>query len=204
MFQDAFTKLEPQEAESLLDKINPRLEGTCFKKGATVIMAQAVSFYPGYRYLDISNHDVSPPSRRYVLYKNDDIVVLNWDNETIYDLNRRTKLCLNEKNIMNYVRFFFSQVRGQKERFVLIENTDDIPWQEEPAAMIKKEIGDRVQPLEIIKGDSESGFLIEERFLFKDSLLKCDVTVSKDGVVSLSGEALLIEEMPVRNDVLMA
>ena len=125
MFQDAFVKLEVKDAATILDQVNPLLEGTPFDPLEATIMAHEAPFYPDYRFLDIADHSMTPAMRRFVLYKPGDVVVLDWTNEPIYDLNQRVPVYLTDENVTDYVRFFFSYVRGRHGRFIITESVED-------------------------------------------------------------------------------
>ena len=57
-----------------------------------------------------------------------------------------------------------------------------------------------LEPLHIAERTSEGGYKLIARMMFKDSLFKTVVNVKPDGMVNLSDEELLIEEMPVLDD----
>ena len=63
MLQDALIKLDPQESESVLLEINPKLQGGAFAPASVTILGQEVPFYPGYRFLDMADYETSPPVR---------------------------------------------------------------------------------------------------------------------------------------------
>jgi len=201
MFQEAFKKLELADAATILDEVNPHLEGTPFDPVETTIMAHDVPFYPGCRFLDIADHTMNPPMRRFVIYKPGDVTVLDWTNVPIYGLNKKLPISLSDDNVADYVRFFFTYVRGRHGRFIIMENVDDINWKEEPPPAARKAIGKMLGPVQIKdKKDGGKVYHLEARVLFKDSLFKTDIFVSQDGHVALSDEELLVEDMPVLDD----
>lgn len=200
MFQEAFERLELEEAAVILDQINPSFEGTVFDPVETTVMAIDVPFYPGFKFLDITNNAVSPSQQRFVLYSAGKIVVLDFTNEPIYSLNKELPIHLTEENIFDYVRFFFTYVRGRHGRFLIAESPDDINWKEEPPPAARKAIGKMLKPLTLKSGKSDSTYSMEACMMFKDSLFKSDVNITSEGLVTLTNEELLIEDMPVLDD----
>lgn len=196
---DQFVKLDLLECETVLEDINPALKGSHFHPATVTILAQEPKFYPGYRFLDLADYETVPNIRKFVLYKPGDVVVLNWTNEPIYALNEKAPILLNESTVADYVRFFFTYVRGKHGRFIITENVEDVLWRDEPPPAARKAIGKMLEPLHIIerKGDD---FKLTARMMFKDSLFKTTVNVQASGLVNLSDEELLIEEMPVVDD----
>jgi len=200
MFQDALIKLDKRECETLLEEVGPHLQGKTFTPGTVTILGQELSFYPGYRFLDIADYDSIPAARRFVIHKPGAVTVLNWSNEPIYQLNQAAPIRLDENNVADYVRFFFSYIRGQDGRFIISENIDDIMWREEPPPAARQAIGKILKPVSLSAVDEDGTFVLELCMMYKDSLFQTGVRVSNDGTVSLHDEELLIEDMPVLDD----
>lgn len=196
---DQFVKLDLLECETVLEEINPALKGSHFHPATVTILAQEPKFYPGYRFLDLADYETVPNIRKFVLYKSGDVVVLNWTNEPIYALNEKAPILLDESTVSDYVRFFFTYVRGKHGRFIITENVEDILWRDEPPPAARKAIGKMLEPLHITERKG-GDFKLIARMMFKDSLFKTTVNVQASGLVNLSDEELLIEEMPVVDD----
>ena len=200
MLQDALVKLDQAESENLLQEINPKLQGGQFAPATVTILGQELSFYPGYRFLDMADYESAPPVRRFVIYKPGDVVVLNWTNEPIYELNARAPIMLTEDTVVDYVRFFFTYIRGRHGRFQISENVDDILWREEPPPAARKAIGGILGPVHVGSVEPDGTFKLNLCMMFKDSLFKAVAEVKPDGLVTLTNEELMIEDMPVLDD----
>ena len=200
MFQEAYTKLDLAEVATILDQVNPEFDGGEFDPVETTIMAVDMPFYPGYRFLEITNHSVSPAMERFVIYSTEKFTVLDFSNEPIYALNKEIPIALNDDTAIEYVRFFFTYVRGRHGRFLISEGVDDIRWKEEPPPAARKAIGKMLKVLNIKEKNGDGSYKMSTTMMFKDSLFKSDVLVTPDGSVSLVNEELLIEDMPVLDD----
>lgn len=200
MFQEAFEKLELAEVATILDQVNPELDGAVFDPVETTVMAIDMSFYPGYRFLEIADHSVSPPMQRFVIHGSEKFIVLDFSNEPIYAFNKELPIKLGEDNVADYVRFFFTYVRGRHGRFLISESVDDINWKEEPPPAARKAIGKMLKDLSIKSVDEDGTYHMEATMMFKDSLFKSDVNVTAEGFVSLTDEELLVEDMPILDD----
>ena len=153
-----------------------------------------------HRFLDIADYSVSPEKRRFVLYKDNDIIVINWSNEPIYALNLRAPIALRKGNIADYIRFFFTYVRGKHGRFIISETVDDILWREDPPPAARKAISKMLLPISDIEPDEQGTFKTKATMMFRDSLFRADVEIKANGLVIISNEELLVEDMPVRDD----
>lgn len=203
MFQDTYTKLNPTDVEKILEKTTSSFEGVTFHPENTIIMTRTMDFYPAFKFYDMADHANNPATRRFVLIKKDKVVVLDFTNSPIYDVNKSAPIYLNEDTVHDYVRFFFNFVRGRHGRFLIVESVDDIAWREEPPAAAKKSISKLIMPVALITKEVDDGnFHLHAQMMFRDSLFSADIMVQKDGVVQLSNEQLLIEDMPVMDDTL--
>ena len=200
MYQEAFTKLELAEIATILDNLNPAFEGTTFDPVETTILAQDVSFYPGDRLLDIADYESHPPMRRFALYGPKDFTILNFSNEPIYEINQTLPIELNEENVIDYVRFFFTYVRGRHGRFIITEGVDDVNWRDDPPPSARKAIGKMLFPVELERVDEVGDFYLKTCMVFKDNLFTSKVKIEPNGFVTLSDEELLVEDMPVIDD----
>ena len=57
-----------------------------------------------------------------------------------------------------------------------------------------------IEPLRVSSEDSES-FTLKSSIIFKDSLFEADVIVKKDGQITLTRQEILVEDIPVLDDV---
>ena len=203
--QEALKKLNPQQSKTILDDLSPYLEGHEFKPETTDVLAQDLSFYKGYSYVEIVQHANHPPQKIHALIqkpakqpsKKGSPCILDWTNKPIYDVNAKASLVLSEANIRDYVRFFFQNVRGRHGRFLITESVDDIKWQEEPPPAARKTIAKMIHPLKILGMDDAGAYQLQACIMFKDSLFKAEITVDDAGFVEMTNEELVIEDMPV-------
>jgi len=201
MFKDAYLKLDKVQAGEILDKVNPVLEGKGFDPEKSSVLSLDLAFYPGYVLVELTDYDSLPSLKKYVVMKDDDIIVLNWTNAPVYDLNKKLPIQITGDSVLDYVRFFFTYVKGKHGRFIIVERVDDIDWKEEPPPNARKAVSKFLQPLKILEKQADGSYLIDTRMIFKNSLFASKVKVDKNGFVSIFDEELLIEEMPVLDDI---
>lgn len=202
MYKEAFEKLELEDIATILEEVNPHFDGLAFDPVQTTILSWDIPFYEGYRFLDIADHTAMPPLQRFAIYKPGEVIVLDFTNEPIYALNQKAPVHLTEGNIEDYIRFFFTYVRGRHGRFLIVENVDDIAWKEDPPPAARKAIAAMMCSISLKEIGEDGVFDLEVCMIFKDSLFKSKVSVDPKGFVKLSNEELLIEDMPVLDDTL--
>ena len=141
-----------------------------------------------------------PARRRFVIRKERDVTVLDFTNTPIYALNLRVPILLTDETLPDYVRFFFSFVRGRHGRFLICESVDDIQWRDDPPPSARRAVGNMLGPLEVQRRDGDGTVHFLARMVFKDTLFQTDIAVDPNGTVGISGEKVLVENMPVMDD----
>ena len=199
MFDEAFTKLEMDEVAAIVDEINKDIEGSIFDPLETTILAIEPSFYPGYRFLNVADHGSNPPLERFVFQKKgmQDYTVLDWTYKTVYKLNEQAPIKLTEKNVLDYVRFFFMYVKGRHGRFIVCESSDNVQWKDEPPLEVRKKLNNTIQPLKIEETRDDGVFTIKAFMMLKDALFTVDIFVQPTGKVIMSDHEIVIEDIPV-------
>lgn len=201
MFQEAHSRLELDEIATIIDVVNGKVEGSLFDPLETTVLAVEPPFYPGWRFLDIADHATNPPLQRFVFQKGEDFRLLDWTYKTIYDLNKDARVLINEETVLDYIRFFFSHVKGRHGRFIVCESLDNVNWKEEPPVSARKSFAEFICPMQIVEKRSDGVFKVDARMLLKDTLFKADVYIEPSGRVTLSDHQILIEGMPVLDHV---
>lgn len=201
MFKDAFIKLDSATAARMTERINPYLDMK-FDPATTTVMTHSLSFYEGHTLVELTQHNQHPPIMRVALCDDkNNVTVLNWTNEPIHKLNRDVPITLDDNNMMDYVRFFFSYVRGKHGRFIIIDNVDDIDWREEPAPAGRKALGKMIEPMHLVKREEDGTAVFAVCIVFRDSLFAGEAHVKPDGLIVLQNEELLVEDIPVADDL---
>ncbi len=192
----------PVDSENILRMladINQHLDDVTMDPNVTTIEKHDLPFYAEYDLLKVT--DTESDIEKLIIYKEGDVFELNWTNQPIYTVNEKAPIYLNEEIAPLYAKFFFDHVRGRHGRFMIVENADEIDWAEEPPADAKKAIDEMITTVDHFETDDESGKMSYSSYMiFKDSLFKANIHVEKDGMVSLTDEALIVEGMPVNED----
>jgi hypothetical protein len=201
MFKDAFIKLDAVQAEKMTDVINPFLDSPMDPKSSSVLIHD-LSFYKDYFLAEISNHNQHPPMMRAAICNgNGDVHVLSWANDVIFKLNKTIPVHLNDNSIIDYIRFFFSYVKGKHGRFIIVESVDDIDWREEPAPAGRKALAKMIEPITLKSRQDDGTHVFKVCIVFKNSLFQAEAHVKKDGLIFMTEEELLVEDIPVADDL---
>lgn len=202
MFQEVYEKLENKKKKEILTFIEDVIKPNELDEENTSVITCPMDFYPEHRLYEIVDNNVMPPARRFFVIddKKKDITALEYTSDKIYSLNERLGVYLNIDNVKDYLKFFFSFSRGRHGRFLIVDSVDDIHWQEEPPLAARRAIAGMITPIEVLRIGGDNSFECSACFVFKDSLVRSDVKVSQDGKIEMSGEEILVEDMPIIDD----
>jgi hypothetical protein len=196
---EEWRKLEADTSARILADLRSVLGTTGFAEGATTLRSHKAPFWPGYDIIEVTDLSTVPPARKFALYKTGAARIIDWTNRPIYETNEIAPLKLDTRIVVDYVRFFFTYVRGRHGRFLIVESIDDIRWQVDPPLQGRKVMQDMLEPITLI-GTTDEGYALSAFMVFKDSLFRTRINVRKDGVINMSDEELKIEGMPVLQD----
>jgi hypothetical protein len=201
MYNPDWQEIDPEDVPAMVAAINRELKERPFDATMTIGKRQSVSFYAEHDLMEFVDTSTSNPTyTRRVLYGPDGFQVMNWSNGPIYTANEKAPINVNEDNAAEYVKFFFNYVKGRHGRFVIVEDVSEIAWEGDIPAKGKEAVAKIIKPVAVTT--VEDGKINLLAFMvFKDSLFRANVHVERDGMVSLSDEALVIEGMPIVEDV---
>jgi len=201
MFYPKWEEIDPEEMPPLVNQINRELKDRQFDAISTLGKRASLPFYAEYELLEFVDDSTSNPKfTRRILYSPDHFQILNWTNGPIYSVNEKAPIIINDDNAALYAKFFFNYVKGRHGRFVIIDSPSEIAWAGDIPEKGKEAIGKIVKPTAVSNIEEEGRITLLSFMVFKDSLFRANILVERDGMVSLSDEALVIEGMPVIED----
>lgn len=201
MYNPIWEEVDPEEMPRYVDRVNRELKTRPFDALTTIVRRASLSFYAEYDLIEFEDTSTSDPVYiRRALFGPDSFHVLNWTNGPIYTANEQAPINVSEENAAIYAQFFFNYVKGRHGRFVLIDSASEIAWNGQVQEKGKEAIGKIIQPIHVTEVE-EGKITMMSYMVFKDSLFRAKVHVERDGMVSLSDEALVVEGMPIIEDV---
>lgn len=198
---DNWNKIEEKKALKILQEINSYITPVSMNEERTILRTQPLPFYKEYTIVEMTDMSSIPAVKKYAIYKQGDVNIIDWTNNVIYDVNQKVPIVLNENNIISYIKFFFSYVYGRHGKFSVIEAVDDIKWQIDPPMQGRKIMQEMLSPVKIKTKNSDGSFDLEAFMVFKDSLFRTDIHVENDGTIDMSQEELKVEGMPVLQEI---
>ena len=84
---------------------------------------------------------------------------------------------------------------------VLVESLDDIPWRDDPSPSARKALGKMIAAIDPT-GSVGGNYHTKAQVIFSDGLYEVDIHVAANGDITFADAKMLIEDMPVLDDVL--
>lgn len=194
MYQGSYEKLKDKEASNVVDNVTKLLDGNPFQK--PVVHRCEIPFYPGAFLHDVSDPEQYPAPHRFAIEYHNVYYILDGTNAPIYALNSSVPLMLHDGTIADYIRFFLTFVSGQHGRFEIVESVDDIKWREEPPPNARRALSMMLQTIKP-QAQADGSFTCEATILFHESLYRSQISVTENGEVKLRNEEILVEDIPV-------
>lgn len=202
MYNRPWEEIDPEKMPRLVAEINRSLKERQFDPNTTIGRRQELPWYAEYAFIELEDTGTSGPTfKRRIIYRPDDFYILNWTNGPIYTANDKAPIIINTDIVAEYVKFFFNFVKGRHGRFVIIDTVDEIAWEGSVPAKGKEAVAKIIKPVSVTSTEDNGKITLLSYMVFKDSLFRANVHVERDGMVSLSDEALVIEGMPIVEDV---
>ncbi|HEY8963238.1 MAG TPA: hypothetical protein VIN59_02115 [Alphaproteobacteria bacterium] len=191
-----FQKLEGPKAKKMVDRLNMAWPGSKFEADKTALYARSMPFLHGWQLVEASDATALPEKRCVILDNGDESVALQYDAAFIQDFCRARELRLDRNTAADYVRFWLEYVRSGTEKFMLIENVDDLPWREEPTPQARKSLAKAVTPLTLTDA-TPALYKFHACLLFRDALFDCTLDVTYDGKITVTSRDPIVEDLTV-------
>ena len=202
----SFEAPESARREWLLDACGfdiPALEAL---RRRMLVRSVALGFYPGAHLVVLIDPARAARREVFALVRwGQEVRVLDWSNEPIYRSNRDWALDVGDPGLqVAYIDFFFRLIRGRHGRFFLVETIDDVDLAPHADPAQVAALQRSMQGLRAIPPSKPDRVAFVGRMLFRDSLFEAVIEIAVEGealgVIQLSQEVLLLENLPVAED----
>lgn len=196
MSAGAFQKLEGAKAKKIVERLNVAWPGSKFDPDKAVVYTRGIPFLHGWQLVEVSDATSLPEKKCTAFDNGAECLPMQYDAAFVQDFCRNRDLRLDRHTAADYVRFWLEFVRTGTEKFLLVENVDDLPWREEPTPQARKSLAKAITPLTLTEA-SPSLFKFHACLLFRDALFDCGIEVTYDGKLSITSREPIVEDLTV-------
>jgi hypothetical protein len=199
---NAYQKIEGKEVDRYLPILNPVIPGTSLTSDQVQLMRAKLAFYNDTSLIDILDRQAHPPRHFTVLTNKKISHILDYKAQTILAMNEVFGLDLNDQTVCDYVRFYLRYTQGPHGRFILLEGVEDIPWKEDPPPAARQALSDMIKSLPMTLTETGSGWQGDISVIFQGAFYYVEISVDKSGKIAFDKQRLMIDQMPVYDDII--
>ncbi len=189
------------EARSFLNDLNPYVKPKPLDFEGNQFRWAKLSFLPDRYCCAVTLAEAEfPESTLFSLYKPGDVMIMNWTNEPVYRVAEMDSIVLDRKTTLDYSKFFFDFVRGQQGRFIIVEQPHHVIWNDGATPFEKAKVDELLMPVAYKGIGRDNRFILQATVLFKNALFRTNIRIAPDGLMELTDEELLLENLSIPID----
>lgn len=189
-------ELSQTEQQKLMEQINGAVGIKPYREGQFAVDCDDLPFYAKASLVKITNFAAAPTVAKSYIYSNDKVFQTDGSPESVDDINSEIGLTLTQKNVVDYVSFFFNQVISEEGRFYLVSRIEDMPnYKSFGDGLVANLKGIITSPAVNVE---EDGFVLYGYVLYGTTLYKTAVIVSSSGEVDVDDDEAVYENLPVQ------
>jgi len=188
-------KLDRTETAKIIQRVSNTQDGVLFSVGTSEATAAPRALLPGL-------HDGAPDQlcdpaflhARLPVGMGRHFICWTVRQYPLQKIAARGALHLNERNIVEYVDFFFRHVTTEEGDIYLIRNPDEMPFMDSLSLDQQIQIRRAHTDIGVAYNRSDDSFMIQADLYFAGVLLKATLTVQADGQIEVTNHAMLMAE----------
>lgn len=184
--------LEKEQLDTLIDTVASKAMPGLFSVSSSQGKKSSLSFYEGFYLYDLRNYSTLPVFTMQYLGNGKDFFYLDGSSNSIYKVNEQyNAISLDESNILDYIKFFFSYVSMLEEETEMISDPESLPYYEYLTDQQKNIIENEKNNAGIHFDEQTQHFTIRCPLYYGGSLVKAEIDVDKRGHVDVKDYKLL-------------
>jgi hypothetical protein len=186
--------ISSEEAEHLIKEANTLFHHAHFDEEQCSVLLEELSFYRDAKRVEIFLPYTFPSITYEFILTPDGLKKLDGTREAFHEINRNADLELNDNTIVPYVKFVLSRINGEEDSFKLIETWRDVVFTDDITVFTILFLRLRLFKVTYIIIKNE--YFITAPILYDNHLYKAEIKVTEDGEIDITGEKLLIKDIP--------
>lgn len=187
-------KLERSEMAKVIHRVAETPDGALFSMTTSEAQAAQLPFYRGFMIVRLTNYATMPSFTLDFLSDGTTFYLLDGSPEPLQKVAARGGLMLNERNVAEYVDFFFKHVTTEEGDIYLIRNFDDAPFMDSLSMDQQIQIKRHHSDVNVSYKREDDTFDVSGDLYFAGVLLKATLNVQSDGQIEVSNHTMLMAE----------
>ncbi len=193
-------RLEKKDAHTVLDKLSSDEHAVVFSKDFTEVAYEELSFYSNFKLYRLINYATMPSFSMEYIGDDNVFIPLDGTANPIYAINAEAPIKLTNDNVVEYLDFFFSNVKGSDGDIYLIEDPKKMPALDSLDINQQKNITDNHIPLTILNDEASNDFIVSGTVYYGGCLISATIQVTSDGLINFKDREMLLRGIPFPNN----
>ncbi|MCB1539027.1 MAG: hypothetical protein H6865_07575 [Rhodospirillales bacterium] len=185
-------KLDRTETAKIIQRVGQTPDGALFSSTTSEATVAELPFYRGIMLLRLTNYATLPSFSLDFLSDGTSFYLLDGSPGPIQKVAARGALNLTERNVADYVDFFFRHVTTEEGDIYLIRDPDTLPFLDSLSLDQQIQIKRRHSEVTSAYNRDDDTFSVQADLYFAGTLLKATLTVQADGGIEVSNHAMLL------------
>lgn len=187
-------KLERSETAKIIERVSQTPDGSLFSITTSEATAAHVPFYRGFMVVRLTNYATLPSFTLDFISDGTLFYLLDGSPDPLQKVAARGGLILTDRNVAEYVDFFFRHVTTEEGDIYLIRDMDSLPFLDSLSLDQQIQLKRRHTEVEVVYNRDDDSFAVSADLYFAGVLLKAILTVQPDGQIEVSNHAMLMAE----------
>lgn len=188
-------KLERSETAKIIQRVAQTPDGALFSLATSEATAVQLPFYRGFMLVRLTNYATLPSFTLDFLSDGGTFYLLDGSQDPLQKVAARGGLTLNERNVTDYVDFFFRHVTTEEGDIFMIRNLDDLPFMDSLSPDQQDHLRKRHGDIITIYNRNDDTFSVTSDLYFAGVLLKATLNVQADGQIEITNHVMLMGNM---------
>ncbi len=187
-------KLDRNETAKIIQRVSSTPDGALFSITTSEATAAHLPFYQGFMLVRLTNYATLPSFTLDFLSDGNSFYLLDGSPDPLQKIAARGALNLNERNVVEYVDFFFKHVTTEEGDIYLIRDVDDMPFMDSLSLDQQLHIRRAHSDIGVAYNRADDSFAVSADLYFAGVLLKATLMVAPDGQIEVTNHSMLMSE----------
>ena len=191
----SWTRLQKEQTGQVISRIaqSDTVDISVFNSGATEVAIRKLPFYRNYKLYRLTNYASLPSFTMQFLSNDVEFHYLDGTSGTIYTVNERDPIIIDQFNAIDYIDFFFMNVQGTEGDIFIIKDPAKLPFINSFDEYQKKSIFENFKPLDVTADLHPGHYKVTGTLYYDGSLIGASIVVSPDGKLHFAEQHLLLQ-----------
>lgn len=185
-----WTRLTREQSREVLNRLSTHRDAIVFSKDTTEVSVRRLPFYTSFYLCRLVNYATMPTFSMFYITNGVEFYALDGTPNPIYTVNEKDPIRLNDKNALEYLDFFFSNVQGSEGDVFLIKDPSTMPLLSSLPDVQQAGILTSFKPIYVTQ--ESTSLKVSGTMYYGGGLIAATILISQDGKIGFQDQSLLM------------